>query len=311
MSTSKLPFVAINLCKGDPRTTTGGVQTFARNLALSFASVDFMTPDTLDVDRIRRERIPLICDNQTVLCVPDDVPVIGWQHGVGLEKLLATREPWRIALAVQQYRAAKRKNTLWCAGARWIGEYFGKISGNAAKHVIYYPVDTDRFDGMLDNAGSNLILHDGRTPHKGKHLIAELVKAFPRWRFESLACKPAEVPDRMRKARAFIHLSRYEGNSIVCNEAMAMDLPCLFTDVGLLRDVNRPSDIQVIPMKRAFSDPAFLVRETGTFLASLETRRYNPRGWALQNITQAHAIAGWTEIMASFQALSGWDFKRA
>jgi len=51
----------------------------------------------------------------------------------------------------------------------------------------------------------------------------------------------------MRKARAFIHLSSYEGNSIVCNEAMAMNLPCMFTDVGLMRDSGRPQDVRVSP----------------------------------------------------------------
>ena len=59
-----------------------------------------------------------------------------------------------------------------------------------------------------------------------------LARAFPAWRFEPLACAPSEVADRMRKAAAFLHLSRYEGNSMVCAEAMAMNLPCLFTAWG-------------------------------------------------------------------------------
>ena len=61
------------------------------------------------------------------------------------------------------------------------------------------------------------------------------------------------MPDRFRQGAAFLHLSRYEGNSIVCNEAMAMDLPCLFTRVGLMRD---GADLDVAPCCRVPPAPA-------------------------------------------------------
>ena len=158
----------------------------------------------------------------------------------------------------------------------------------------------------LDNDGSRLVLHDARTRHKGKHLIPKLQDAYPDWIFEPLACKPPDVPDRMRKARAFIHLSAYEGNSIVCNEAMAMNLPCMFTDVGLMRDSGRPQDIRVISSKRAFSDVQYLRGELGAFLRSLDTESYAPRQWTLANATAEVALERWARTIHAFRRMAGW-----
>ncbi|HEV8613499.1 MAG TPA: glycosyltransferase, partial [Gemmatimonadales bacterium] len=210
-----------------------------------------------------------------------------------------------------QRRAAARPNTLWVACAEWVSQTFARLHGNGARHVIYYPVDTERFDGRLADAGSRLLLHDARTRHKGKRVIPRLQAAFPEWRFEPLQCPPEQVPERMRRARAFVHLSRYEGNSLVCGEAMGMDLPCLFTRVGLLQDPNGPTDVWTVEVGLLDGDPAPLLREVGAFLESLETRRYHPRGWVLAHATLAHAEAGWRRVLQDFQAYSGWDLGMA
>jgi hypothetical protein len=185
------------------------------------------------------------------------------------------------------------------------------VVGTTIVEIIYHPIDVERFDGRLDNDGSRLVLHDGRTRHKGKHLLPRLQRAYPDWTFEPLACKPAEVPERMREARAFIHLSAYEGNSIVCNEAMAMNLPCLFTDVGLMRDFGRPRDVRVISAKRAFSDPPYLSEEVGSFLRSLESESYAPRDWILANATAQVAQQRWARAMESFFRMAGWPVPEA
>ena len=293
----KLPFRIVHYGANDPETTRGGVETFARRLRLMFDEVTFMTPRTLDVARVRREGLRVICDNQHVLDWPEDMPVVGFQHGVAAVKLRAAPNFGRWRLARRQARAARRPNTVWVANSHWVGEKFGRLHGNDAAHVIHYPVDVERFDARLDNEGSNLVLHDAREKHKGSRLIPRLAAAFPEWRFEPLDCHPDAVADRMRKARMFVHLSRYEGNSVVCNEAMAMNLPCFFTDVGLFRDADRPSEVYLVDADLAYSSRAGLEREFRSFISSLGARAYRPRGWILDHATPQIARAGWRSVI--------------
>ena len=297
---SKLPFHVVHYSAHDPRTTTGGVETFARNLRLIFDEVSFMTPSTRDVGWVRRERLAVICDNHYVLDWPEDLPVIGFQHGVGAVKFAATRSLNHWRLSRKQRRAARRHNTLWVACAQWIAEAFEQRYGNGASHVIYHPIDVERFDGQLGDDDSRLILHDARLKHKGRDLIPPLQAAFPDWRFEPLDCDPDEVPDRMRAARAFLHLSRYEGNSIVCNEAMAMNLPCLFTRVGLMQDDDRPRDVYLIDPRVAYDDLEWLKGEVRRFLSSLSERVYAPRRWVLEHATREQSRWHWQAAMHDF-----------
>ncbi len=297
----------VHYALNDPRSVRGGVETFAKNLGLVFREVLFMTPKTRDLDLVRARRLPVICDNQWVLDWPKEIPVIGFQHGVVRKKLWALGKRELVGLALRQARAAKRKNTLWIACARWISETFARLHWNRAEHVIYHPVDLARFDGRLDGAGSRLVLHDGRTPHKGSLVYPRLARAFPEFRFEPLDCPPEQVPERMRKACAFVHLSSYEGNSIVCNEAMAMNLPCLFTEVGLVLD-GEPLDVERVPRGWVYGPfagfhAARLRERVGSFLRSLGERRYEPRRWVESNASLGATQARWAEAMASFDRL--------
>ena len=302
----KLPLQVIHYGKRDPHTHMGGVETFARNLSQVFEDVEFMTPATLDATRVMRERRVVICDNHTAPDWPDEVPLIGFQHGVAAVKCRHTLRVGDISMAWRQGRAACRQRTVWVACAQWISDTFAQRHGNRAEHIIYHHVQ-ERFDGKPGEVDPRLILHDARTDHKGRRQVARLSEAFPAWRFEPLSCRPEEVPDRMRRARAFVHLSFYEGNSIVCNEAMAMDLPCFFTRVGLMRDAEGPTDIHVVDAQRVRRDARYLRAEFGRFLDSLKTRTYHPRHW-----TRAHATIDinrrtWAAAIGSLQTLSGWD----
>jgi hypothetical protein len=297
----------VHYALNDPRSVRGGVETFATNLGLVFREVLFMTPATRDLELVRARRLPVICDNQWVLDWPPDVPVIGFQHGVVLKKLVALGQRELVGLALRQARAARRPNTLWLACARWISEAFGRLHGNRAAHVIYHAVDLERFDGRLDNENSRLVLHDGRTPHKGSLVYPRLATAFPDYRFEPLDCPPERVPDRLRAACAFFHLSSYEGNSIVCNEAMAMNLPCLFTSVGLALD-GEALDVMSLPRELVYG-PWARFRKAGLeaavrrFLASLGERRYEPRRWVESHASLATTRTRWAEALASFDRL--------
>jgi hypothetical protein len=293
----------VHFGKHDPRTRAGGVEAFARNLGLVFREVQFMTPSNADFARVQRERLALICDNQFLRYVPRELPAIGFQHGVAADKMRVTKVFGDVRMAWAQRGVAGRPRTVWVACAEWISRRFAALHGNGASHVIYHMVDLERFDGRLDNAGSRLVLHDARSEAKGKSAVATLAAALREYRFEPLACAPSEVPDRMRKARAFVHLSRYEGNSIVCNEAMASNLPCLFTRVGLLRDETGPRDVMVIEPEVAWRDDAQLVRVARDFLASTETRNYQPRAWILENASLAIARERWARALADLDRL--------
>lgn len=302
-----IPLTVIQYSGEDPRTSIGGVQRFARNLERIFAEVRHLTPTSRNRSAALRERVPIICDNHLVLDWPAGHPVIGFQHGVGEVKYRATGSLSHWWLARAQRRAAARPNTLFVANAEWVSRTFARLYGNGARHVVYNPVDLARFDGRLDNAGSRLLLHDARTRHKGKLLIPRLQAAFPDWCFEPLNCPLDQVPERMRRAAAFVHLSRYEGNSLVCGEAMAMDLPCLFTRVGLLQDANGPTELWPVDPGLLDGDLSGLRGEVGAFLESLATRAYHPRAWVQAHAGLEQAESGWLRVMRDFQAQSGWD----
>ena len=266
-----------------------------------------MTPATLDLELVRARRLTVICDNQWVLDIPDEIPVVGFQHGVAWNKFLALKDRGTWALARRQARAARRRNVLWVACARWVGEAFARLHGNGAAHVVHYPVDTERFDGRRDGADPRLILHDGRTPHKGSLIYPWLSAARPDFRFEPLGCAPEAVSDRMRQGAAFIHLSSYEGNSVVCNEAMAMNLPCFFTEVGLMHD-GFALDVATVPRSFVYGPFARLRRgqlleRIDAFLASLGRRTYAPRAWVEANASIPVARSRWADAMRSFDAL--------
>ena len=295
----KLPLKVAHYGRFDPRVRTGGVETFARNLQIVFEEVEFLTPENQELERMIAEKVPVICDNQMVSDWPESFPVIGFRHGVAAVKSSLTKTWTDRRLAKAQAKAAARSNTYWVACARWIGRTFGELHGNAADKVVYHQVDIEKFDGKLSNEGSRLVLHDGRSEHKGKKLFAHLEKKLPEWRFETLNCKPADVPDRMREAAAFLHLSRYEGNSIVCNEAMAMNLPCLFTKVGLMND-GEPLDVSIVESDAVYGKRALMTETVDSFLKGLSERAYSPRDWTMQNATPQAHVNAWREVMVDF-----------
>jgi len=303
----KVPVRVVHHGRRRPDDRPGGVEAFARALQLVFADVVFTWSGSPDLPALVRDRAIVVCDNDTVLDWPDHMPLVGFQHGVAAEKARVTRTWTDTRLAFRQSRAARRDRTVWVACARWIADAFRPLHPGAPQHVVRHFVDPERFDGVRTAAGSRLVLHDARTLHKGAKRIARLAAAFPEWRFEPLACAHEEVTDRMREAAAFVHLSRYEGNSIVCNEAMAMDLPCLFTNVGLLRDRDLEIDVHRVGERAIVRDPQLLVAEAGTFLASLATRRFAPRSYVLAHAMPAHARRSWAAVVADLARRCGHD----
>jgi hypothetical protein len=296
----RIPRVVVHYGKYDPTFKVGGVETFARNLKLVFEEVLFMTPASKDFEKVAKLQLPIICDNHWVLDLPNGLPAIAFQHGVAALKLKHTRRFSDFRVARRQRKAARRPKTVWVACARWIAEHFSKLHANRAQHVIYHQVDLHRFDGRVENAGSRLVLHDARSDNKGKRLIECLAGWLPKWRFEPLNCKPSEVPDRMRRACAFMHLSKYEGNSIVCNEAMAQNLPCFFTKVGLFKDTDGPTDVELIDAEVAYTDEHALVDAARRFLDQLGEHHYQPRQWVQQHASHEAVTQAWRKVLLDF-----------
>lgn len=298
----RIPRTVVHYGLLDPHEHRGGVETFARNLAQVFENVLFMTPQSQDLPLVRREGWLVICDNQHCLDWPPDMPVVGFQHGFALRKAWALRRRGDLGLALRQARAARRPNTLWVADAEWVQRSFGRWFGNRARHLVLHAVNLAQFDGRLDNDGSKLILHDGRTPHKGSALYPILQREMPHLRFEGLNCPPDQVADRMRGAAAFLHLSRYEGNSLVCNEAMAMNLPCLFTRVGLFLDGGEPFDVDTVSVKEAFTQPRRLEEKLRALLAK---GARTPRRWVEAHASVAANRAAWGRVVDDFRRSFG------
>jgi len=304
---SKIPQTVVHYAQFDPFERPGGVSRFARNLTLIFDSVIFMHRKTLDVGYVEKHHFPVICDFHTALDWPERIPVVGFLHGIASVKWTVTHALHDLWLIRAQGKAVRRKNTVWTACAEWIARQAGVRYGLKVPHIIYHPVDMNTFDGRLTSGNPRLILHDARTRHKGRKLLEHLASKFPGWAFVSLECTPEQVPDRLRSARAFIHLSRYEGNSLVANEAMAMNLPCLFTEVGLFLDADGPTEVYRVEADKVFRDKAALEKEFAAFTASLDVRTYNPRVWMLRHATPEKSREGWRKVMKEFQKLSGWE----
>lgn len=292
----------VHYSKNDPETHRGGVEAFARNLRLIFEHVEFMYEGSMDPQRVRDEHLIVVCDNQWVTDWPDDIRVVGFQHGVAAVKYSQTGNWSDRKLAKRQATAATRRNTIWVACAQWISKAFGNLHDNPADFVIYHQVDLERFDGQRADIDPRLVLHDARGKHKGEAIVEKLAERFGGWKFEPLQCEPQDVPDRMRTARAFLHLSRYEGNSIVCNEAMAMNLPCFVTEVGLMNDEDRPKDVWVVDRDAAFTDRKYLERQLAEFLRSLDERHFDPRSWVLANAQLEVAQRKWLAVVERWQA---------
>lgn len=303
----KIPGTVIHYGRFNPDHRIGGVETFAKSLELAFEDVQFLDsrndgPGSAAMQRVVGNGLPVICDNHLVMDWPNGYPLIGFQHGVAAEKRFITRSWTDWSLARMQARAARRKSTIWVACARWISDEFAKRHGNQAQHIVYHTVDTRMFDGRLANRGSKLVLHDGRSRHKGRDLYPILQAALQDWTFEPLACPSEQVPERMRKACAFMHLSRYEGNSIVCTEAMAMGLPCLFTRVGLMRDAE-PLDVKTIEVRQAYGTRKGLIECVRSFLDDLGEVSYKPRDWIVQHTSQQAFVERWTDVVGDWQSM--------
>ena len=131
----KIPLNIVYYNDKDTILTTGGEQTFAKGLRLIFHNVEYMTPKNLDLEYILTKQIPVICTNEMVSDIPEDIPVIGFQHGVGAIKHSVTRSSGHKRLKKSQEKSSKRRNTIWIACADWIASKFEELYGTVDYQV--------------------------------------------------------------------------------------------------------------------------------------------------------------------------------
>ena len=83
-----------------------------------------------------------------------------------------------------------------------------------------------------------------------------------------------------------------------------MDLPCLFTRVGLMQDEDGPDQVTILDMERAFTDRAWLRQQFGAFLVGLDQRETHPRQWVLEHAHIDVARASWQRVIDDWRTLA-------
>ena len=96
---------------------------------------------------------------------------------------------------------------------------------------------------------------------------------------------------------------------------MAMNLPCMVTNVGLMKDENRPKEVYLLDLNKTYKsyfgikiiNKMELINQTGLFIKSLNNNHYNPRKWVLENAVASISNKKWEKTILDFQELSGWS----
>ena len=89
-----------------------------------------------------------------------------------------------------------------------------------------------------------------------------------------------------------------------------MNLPCLFTRVGLMNDPDGPTVVVLMDVDTAYGRREQLVERMATFLASLDERDWSPRDWVIAHASPERSVEGWRRVMADFEEMSGWRLAR-
>jgi hypothetical protein len=81
---------------------------------------------------------------------------------------------------------------------------------------------------------------------------------------------------------------------------MAMDLPCLFTKVGLMLDSEHRFGVEQLDPQVAAVGGAPLVDATRRFLQAATEHPLHPRAWVTAHAGLEQAVAGWAAVLSKF-----------
>ena len=87
-----------------------------------------------------------------------------------------------------------------------------------------------------------------------------------------------------------------------------MNLPCLFTRVGLMND-GEDLDVTIVESEDVYGKRDHMVETVKAFLDGLSTRTYTPRRWTMENATPEAHVAAWRTVMADFAQRAGWSLE--
>ena len=85
-----------------------------------------------------------------------------------------------------------------------------------------------------------------------------------------------------------------------------MNLPCLFTRVGLMLDGAERFDVQVVEPRLAFRGGAPLAEAFRSFVRWSREREPNPRAFCLEQTNVEENRRVWSRVLADFEARFGW-----
>ena len=142
----------------------------------------------------------------------------------------------------RQRQAAQRKDVYLVAASNSVAsqlECWYQVSKNKIR-VISHGIPLDVWRPALSNPKSirPRILHVATDIVKAREIIPVLQRILPDFDFVLVYRRiglPA-TPELYQRGDIFLHLSRYEGNSYACMEALACGLPSVLTDVGFFAE---------------------------------------------------------------------------
>jgi len=284
----------------------GGVENFGLNLKNIFKKVHFTLPGDITPDLVRlvqAKNIPIICDYHSVLDWPEEVKTIGFQHGCAQLRGEITGETMLKEIGREQVVASKRRNAVWVADSQWVSDMCEKYYGRSAEYIIYHAVSDDFFRNSRTHQRVPVtkVFHDARLAHKGRDIIPVLQEAFPKISFIQLQCKHSKIIDVLKDCDVFMHLSKYEGNSIMCNEVMALNIPLVTTDVGLFHEDLGVEEIRIVPVGGCFGENKDrLIEIFGQYVSALNNRKIGVEKinqWHQSHATNAHNEILWRQVV--------------
>ena len=283
---------------------TGVAQYWARMLnGLATRGVSVKSVPLAEIARHATSQDIVIVDNHDCLVVPSAVACIAVQHGcAGAHFARCPEWPGGAEMAAAQREAAKRPRTMMVGCSEWAAHFGLEFTGAMAGRIIYGAVDLNAFHPSerqrRRDASVPVALHHCADSNKGSGIIDRVAAALKgEFEFRRLNVPPASVPAAMQGADIWLCLSAAEGLPTVVQEAMAVNLVVVGTDVGVLWPPYAAADTGATIFDwRKRADAAFVAERVREAWANRQ--KVNGRAWAQAWWGLTLAGQKWAECIA-------------